>query len=123
MQSQVCWSHQRIQERHADMVKANPLAGDLDHVLDLTRDQWDELRGNRIFITGATGFFGCWLLEAFAWANERLHLNAKAAILARSPDKLKRQIPHLAEGAFEVIVGDVRTFNFPAGGFSHLINA
>ena len=105
------------------MIQANPLAEDLDHVLDHTHDQWDELRDNRIFITGATGFFGCWLLETFAWANRRLHLNAKAAILTRSPEKLKRQLPHLADITFEVIVGDVRTFKFPAGSFSHLINA
>jgi len=105
------------------MIKANPLAEDLDHVLDHTYDQWDELRDNRIFVTGATGFFGCWLLETFAWANQRLHLNAKATILTRTPEKLKRQLPHLADNTFDVIVGDVRTFNFPAGGFSHLINA
>ena len=105
------------------MVKANPLAGDLDHVLNHTREQWDELRGNRIFITGATGFFGCWLLETFAWANQRLHLNAQAAILTRSPEKLERQLPHLADQISDVIVGDVRTFNFPAGSFSHLVNA
>jgi nucleoside-diphosphate-sugar epimerase len=107
------------------MIKANPLADDLDHVLDHTRDQWDELRGNRVFITGATGFFGCWLLETFAWANQHLHLNAKATILTRSPEKLKRQLPHLdtADGTFEIIVGDVRNFSFPAGSCSHLINA
>src|ERR1700689_3937681 len=95
MQSQVCWSHQRIQERHADMVKANPLAEDLDHVLNNTRDQLDELRGNRIFITGATGFFGCWLLETFAWANQRLHLGAHAVALSRNPQTLAQKAPHL----------------------------
>jgi dTDP-glucose 4,6-dehydratase len=105
------------------MSAANPLAEDLDYVLEHTRALWDELRTNRIFITGATGFFGCWLLETFAWANQRLNLDATATILIRDPQKLKQQLPHLANGNFNVVVGDVRNFAFPAGNFSHLIQA
>ncbi len=100
------------------------LADDLDHVLDHTHDLWEELRGQRIFITGGTGFFGCWLLESFAWANERLHLGAKATVLTRDPAKFSVKASHLAETAsVELLPGDVRNFAFPSGNFSHVIHA
>ena len=41
----------------------NRLAHDLDNILGRTEPLWQELRGQRILITGATGFVGCWLLE------------------------------------------------------------
>lgn len=101
----------------------HPLAADLDDVLERTRELWSELRGRRIFITGAAGFFGCWFLETFAWANQRLALNAGATILTRNPDALKQRLPHLADADFDVVVGDVRNFAFPSGEFSHVIHA
>jgi len=55
----------------------------------------EELRGQRILIT-AHRFFGCWLLESFAWANHRLHLNAGAVALSRHRQTLKEKAPHLA---------------------------
>ncbi len=97
---------------------------DLDHILDHTRDLWDELRGQRIFITGGTGFFGCWLLESFIWANEKLKLNAQAMVLTRSPDAFRVKAPHLAGNeAVTLLSGDVRTFDFPKESFSHIIHA
>jgi nucleoside-diphosphate-sugar epimerase len=102
----------------------NPLAADLDHILDHTRDLWDELRGGRIFITGGTGFFGCWLLESFLWANERLNLGSQIVVLTRSPDAFLVKAPHLASHpAVSLHPGDVRTFAFPSGHFSHIIHA
>ena len=102
----------------------NLLASDLDHILTHTEGLWEELRGRRIFITGGTGFFGCWLLESFAWANDKLNLNASALVLTRNYDAFQKNASHLAANqAIRFYIGDVRNFNFPEGEFSHIIHA
>jgi dTDP-glucose 4,6-dehydratase len=102
----------------------NRLKDDLDHILKHTEGLWDELRGSRIFITGGTGFFGCWLLESFAWVNEKLDLDAAALVLTRNVDILRHKAPHLAENpAISFHIGDVRSFDYPDGEFSHIIHA
>ena len=102
----------------------NPLAADLDHILEHTRDLWDELRGQRIFITGGTGFFGCWLLESFIWANEKLNLKASAWVLSRNPEAFHHKAPHLAtHPSMRFQRGEMHTFEFPDGEFSHIIHA
>ena len=101
----------------------NPLASDLDHVLTHTQGIWEDLRGRRLFITGGTGFFGCWLLESFAWANDVLGLEAVALVLTRDPDAFAKKHPHLAaHPAIRFHQGDIRAFSFPTGEFSHIIH-
>src|SRR6202158_196789 len=102
----------------------NRLASDLDNILARTAALWEELRGQRILITGATGFFGCWLLESFAWANRRLNLNARAVGLSRRPSLLGEKAPYLAQDpAITLHAADVRHGDFPHGTFSHVIHA
>ncbi|MBI4707679.1 MAG: NAD-dependent epimerase/dehydratase family protein [Candidatus Omnitrophica bacterium] len=102
----------------------NPLAGDLDHILAYTKGLWEDIRGKRLFITGGTGFFGCWLLESFVRANDALDLNASVLVLTRNCDAFKKNAPHLADHpAVRFHIGDVRNFSFPEGEFSHIIHA
>jgi nucleoside-diphosphate-sugar epimerase len=102
----------------------NRLAHDLDNILARTEPLWQELRGQRILITGATGFFGCWLLESFAWANRRLKLNACAVAVSRHPQTLTQKAPHLAiDPAITLHAADVRHGDFPKGTFTHVIHA
>ncbi len=99
-------------------------AEDLDHILAHGRAAFETLRDGRIFITGGTGFFGTWLVESFAWANERLNLNASACVLTRAPEVFCARLPHLAGNAgIQFHRGDMGSFQFPAGGFTHAIHA
>ena len=102
----------------------NPLATDLDYIFEKTVPLWEELRDQQIFVTGGTGFFGCWLLESFLWAQEKLNLNAKMVVLTRNIAAFSRKHPHLAvDPSLHFIEGDVRNFVYPSGVFSHVIHA
>jgi len=82
------------------------------------------MRNKRIFITGGTGFFGCWLLESFSCMNRQLNLNAQATVLTRDPSAFAMKCPHLAaDPALVFLAGDVRDFSFPEGEFHYVIHA
>jgi len=92
----------------------NLLSADLDDVQARTSRLWEELRGERLFITGGTGFVGCWLLESFVWACDRLDLGASAVVLTRDPEAFHHKAPHLASHPAIVLHrGDVRAFPLP----------
>lgn len=82
---------------------------DLQLILDRTPvSVWHALRGQRIFITGGTGFIGCWLLEALIWANRELDLGVRLTVLTRRPDAFREKAPHLANDAIvQLLEGDV----------------
>ena len=103
---------------------ANPLAQDLDHIIEHTQEIWRGLRGARLFVTGGTGFFGCWMLESFAWACDVLDLNASMTVLTRCAKRFRAKAPHLAaHPAIRLLEGDTRSFDFPEGRFTHVIHA
>jgi nucleoside-diphosphate-sugar epimerase len=102
----------------------HPLAFDLDHILEHTPPLWEELRGQRLFITGGTGFLGCWLLESFAWAQDKFNLGASAVVLTRDREAFRLKAPHLANHpAINWHLGDVRSYSFPPGPFAYIIHA
>jgi len=102
----------------------NPLERDLEMVSQRTASLWEEARGQDIFVTGGTGFFGCWLVESFCHANRTLNLNAEMTVLTRSPEAFARKCPHLADDqAIRLVGGDVRNFAFPDGEYRFVIHA
>jgi dTDP-glucose 4,6-dehydratase len=86
-------------------------------------ERWDGLRGARLLLTGCTGFFGAWLLEALLAAVDRRGLDARAVLLTRDPLGFTRRMPHVARHpAIQLHRGDIRDFEPPAGTFTHLIH-
>lgn len=103
-------------------VKPLPKA-DMDHVLTFARSDLESLRGARLFVTGGTGFFGKWLVSSFIHANHALDLRAKMVLLTRDASRFYGECPDLpGDSSISLCQGDVRSFNFPAGQFSHLIH-
>jgi dTDP-glucose 4,6-dehydratase len=108
----------------ASIEAPHPLAADLDQIIDGNLDLFEELRGQRLFITGGTGFFGCWLLETLLRANRRLRLGVSAVVLTRDRRRFERRVPHLADDPAIVLQqGDVQSFETPDGDFSAAIHA
>ena len=63
------------------------------------------------------------VLESFAWAHRRLGLDTSVTLLTRSPEAFRRKAPHLAgHPAIRLVAGDIRSFDFPPGSFSHVIH-
>ena len=100
------------------------IAQDLDFIVGATDSVWASLRGAKFFITGGTGFIGCWLLESLRHANQHLQLGIQATILTRDPEAFRTKAPHLFNDAgFTFMAGDVCQFKTPPGEFTHLIHA
>ena len=105
---------------------ARPIAqSDLETVLEQTRDCWEQARGERIFITGGTGFLGAWLLESFVLIRRALQLDTRVTALSRRPEAFRARMPHLfaSDCGIDLLAGDVRGFTFPEGTHKFVIAA
>jgi dTDP-glucose 4,6-dehydratase len=83
---------------------------DLEHVVSSTSG-WEALRGQRLLLTGGTGFIGKWMLGTFLYANRALGLNARVVVLSRNVASFLEQHPALAAmPEVEWLHDDVRNF-------------
>jgi dTDP-glucose 4,6-dehydratase len=97
---------------------------DLIHVFDKVCSLWEKFRGERVFFTGGTGFFGKWLLETLLYANQSMNLRCKATVLSRDPESFTQNNPHLSDPEFITFVaGDMRDFVQPDGQYKFVIHA
>jgi nucleoside-diphosphate-sugar epimerase len=97
---------------------------DLDHIVEHATPQLIELAQGRLFLTGATGLFGGWLLTSLAHAQRALDLKFDVQFLSRDPERF------IANNSFiktihrlSGIRGDIRTLEPSSGSFfTHMIH-
>jgi len=100
------------------------ISNDLHFVRDACWEVFQELKGARLFLTGGTGFIGCWLLESLRYVDCAQTLGLHVTVLTRNFPAFQAKAPHLANyPSFSFTEGDVCEFKTPAGEFSHLIHA
>lgn len=80
---------------------------DLQFVLREAAELWPQLAGARVFVTGATGFFGRWMLESLFFADAQYGLDVRVTALSRDPEAFLRRAPHLGIPRLSWIRGSV----------------
>ena len=98
------------------------LRRDLDFIVENTTILFSQLQNQSVFITGATGFFGKWLLYTLKWANHQGGYSIKITALSRNPNQFIKNHPHLAKDV-TFIQGDVVDFAFPNQHYDYIIHA
>ena len=97
---------------------------DLRLAVEHVNSSWADFQNANLFITGATGFLGQWVLSVLLEADRELGLNLKITLLTRSPRNFAEKCPELAASPVVTLLhGDIRSFEFPKGRFTHLIHA
>lgn len=91
-------------------------AQDLAEIIEAIGPRWERLRGQRLLLTGGTGFIGKWLLGSFLQANREFGLGATVLVVSRRPAAFLNQFSELVDApGIEWVESDVRdlTLNEP----------
>jgi len=97
---------------------------DIDTAVDRVSGGWREFDGGNLFVTGGTGFFGQWILAVVLRACDVGRVDLRVTVLTRDASRARRKLPELlSHPKITLLEGDVRSFPFPKGGFTHVIHA
>jgi len=99
---------------------------DLAYIVRATASLWPTLRGGRVLVTGATGFFGGWLLESLVAVNRELDLGLVVFAQSRDPGRFLSSRPHLGPASgirwLQAHPGALTAEMFKPGGLDAIVH-
>lgn len=100
------------------------LDDDLAAIGSALADDWSQLHGKRLYITGGTGFIGRWMLEALRAADLRYGVGVDVTVLTRNPAAFAAKAPHLtSHSGFRFVAGDILTLEPDGQRYTHVLHA
>ena len=97
---------------------------DLEHVFHHAGACWSRLEGRRVLFTGASGFFGSWMLESLLYAGTKAGVPLRAIAVTRNARRFSEYLPHLADDPrVEILEADAATMSAPEGPVDYVIHS
>jgi len=95
---------------------------ELEHCVRLCAQPLASLADASMLVTGATGWFGTWLLDVLCAADDALHLGLRITAVSRDPQRFLARFPaFIREPRLAWITADVRRWT-PPPDFTHIIH-
>lgn len=99
------------------------MASDVESLLARAHLDRQKLQGKCVFVTGATGFFGLWMLSALVAIKQSLGSDLRLVALSRNPDRFLATYPEFGlDRHVEFVGGDVRHFKYGRADVTHLVH-
>ncbi len=96
---------------------------DLISISNSLSEEKESLRNSRILVTGATGFFGKWILSSIIHLNDNSDTNISVIAISRNPDKFLKNFNEFNRSDITFIKTDLKNLKSVNSEIDYIIHA